>query len=522
MQGVAAAWLMTSLVTSPVPVALLTTMANLPLFLVGLPAGALADVVNRRWLVLVTQVWMLFVAALLAGLAAPGWMTPGLLLGLTFLLSLGGALSAPAWQAIVPELVPRHELASAIALNSAGFNLARAIGPAIGGLLVASAGPAAVFLLNALSFLGIIFVIARWRPPPREHSVLPERVGSAVVAGIRFARYAPQLHALLIRTAAFIFAASALWALLPVVATQRLGLGALGYGVMLGSIGFGAVGGAAILPRLRTRLSVDRLTALLTLVFAAGLCALALVHNLFVINGVLLAVGVAWLTINSLLNVTAQTTAPAWVQARALGVYLLVSQGGLAGGSALWGVVAGQFGASVALLAAAAVLAIGAATAWRWRLRSGDEIDLRPAQHWPTPELALEPAADDGPVLVSVEYRVAEAQQAAFFEAMAAVQIIRLRDGATRWELFRDTADSKRVVETFVVATWAEHMRQHERVTIADRDLEERAQAFQMPGTTPIVSHFIAATPGTMGRRGSERARQAARHASDDVSVSNQ
>jgi MFS family permease len=494
---------MTTLTTSPVPVALLTTMANLPLFLVGLPAGALADIVDRRWLVLLTQLWMLLVAALLSAMVILGWMTPAVLLGLTFLLSLGGALSAPAWQAIVPELVPRRELASAIALNSAGFNLARAIGPAIGGLLVASAGPAAVFLLNAASFLGVIFVMWRWEQPPRAHSVLPERVGSAVTAGLRFARYAPQLHTVLVRTAAFIFAASALWALLPVVATQQLGLGALGYGVMLGSIGFGAVGGAIILPRLRLWLSVDQLTVLLTLIFAAALCALALIPNLLILNVVLLAVGVAWLIVNSLLNVAAQTIAPVWVQARALGVYLLVSQGGLAGGSALWGVVADRFGAHVALLAAAALLTVGTATAWRWRLHTVEELDLRPAQHWPAPELAREPAPDDGPVLVTVEYRVAEVQQAAFFEAMAAVQIIRLRDGATRWELFRDTADPERVVEAFIVASWAEHMRQHERVTIADRELETRAQEFRQPGTTPIVSHLIAAR-GITGQRGTE------------------
>lgn len=496
MHGVAAAWVMTDLTTSPVPVALLTTMANLPLFLVGLPAGALADVVDRRWLVLVTQVWMLLVAALLAGLTAPGWMTPGLLLGLTFLLSLGGALSAPAWQAIVPELVPRHELTSAVALNSAGFNLARAVGPAIGGLLVAGAGPAAVFLLNALSFLGIIVVIYRWRPPAREQSVAPERVSSAVAAGIRFARYAPYLHAVLVRTAVFIFPASAMLALLPVVATRELGLDALGYGIMLGSVGMGAVGGAVILPRLRARWSVDRLTVLLTLIFAAGLCGLALVHNLVLVNLVLLAVGVGWLTINSFLNVAAQTTAPAWVQARALGVYLLVSQGGLAGGSAVWGIVAEKFGAPIALLAAAAVLAAGIVAARRWPLRTGEDLDLRPSQHWPMPELAAEPLADEGPVLVTVEYQVEQARQPAFVAAMAAVQQIRRRDGATRWELFRDAADPERMLETFVVASWAEHVRQHERVTVADRAVEEQSQAFIRPGTSPVVTHFVAARNG--------------------------
>jgi MFS family permease len=493
MQGVAAAWLMTSLTTSPVPVALLTTMANLPLFLVGLPAGALADVIDRRWLVLVTQIWMLAVAALLGGLAAPGWMTPGLLLALTFLLSFGGALSAPAWQAIVPELVPRRQLASAVALNSAGFNLARAVGPAIGGLIVAAAGPATVFLLNAASFLGIIGVIYRWRPTPREQPAQPERMGSAVAAGIRFTRYAPALRAVLVRTAAFIFPASALLALLPVVATKQLGLDALGYGVMLGSIGLGAVGGAAMLPRLRARLSIDQLVITLTIIFAAGLCALAIVHNLLALNLMLLAVGVGWLTINSFLNITAQTTAPAWVQARALGVYLLVSQGGLAGGSAVWGLVAEHFGERNALLAAAAVLVLGVTTARRWPLRTGEDLDLTPSQHWPEPELAIKPAPEDGPVLVTVEYQVASRQQAAFCDAMLDVQIIRRRDGATSWELFRDAADPERLLETFVVASWAEHLRQHERTTVADRAVEERALALQKPETTPTISHFIAA-----------------------------
>jgi hypothetical protein len=288
---------------------------------------------------------------------------------------------------------------------------------------------------------------------------------------------------------------------------------------MLGSIGFGAVAGAAILPRLRARLGVDRLSVVLTLVFAGGLCVLGVVRDVIVLNVVLLAVGVAWLAINSLLNVVAQTSAPAWVQARALGVYLLVSQGGLAGGSALWGLVADRFGVEVALLAAGALLAVGLVTARRWRLALDEALDLRPAQHWPAPTLVHEPAPDDGPVLVTVEYRVAEADQAAFFNAMAAVQIIRRRDGATRWELFRDTADPERVVESFVAASWAEHMRQHERVTIADRDLEERAQVFQKPGTTPIVTHFIAALGGT-GQRDGEQARAMGHPADGSTPVS--
>jgi hypothetical protein len=296
----------------------------------------------------------------------------------------------------------------------------------------------------------------------------------------------------LVRTAAFIIAASALWALLPVVANRELGLSATGYGVLLASLGLGAVAGAFVMPRLRERLSPDQLVIAATIVFAGGTLALASIHNLWVLNAVLVAVGLAWLTLTSSLNVAAQTTSPAWVQARALGVYLLVFQGGFAAGSALWGAVAGRFGAPNALLAAAAVMIVGLATGWRWQLRSGEELDLSPSQHWPEPELALEPEPDDGPVLVMVEYHVDDSQHDAFCEAMEGVQIIRLRDGASRWGLYRDSAKPERYVETFVVASWGEHLRQHERVTVADREVEERALALQQPGSSPVVSHFIA------------------------------
>jgi len=493
MQGVAAAWLMTALTTSPAPVALLTTMANLPLFLVGLPAGALADVVDRRRLVLLTQIWMLVVASVLGVVALLGWISPGLLLALTFLISLGGALGAPAWQAIVPQLVPRRDLPSAVALNSAGFNLARAIGPALGGLVVAASGPAAVFLLNAASFLAVIAVMARWRPPPRPQLERPEPVRSAVAAGLRFARHAPPLRAVLVRTAAWIVAASALLSLLPVVAARQLGLDAFGYGVLLGSLGIGAVGGAALMPRLRARWSTDRLAVGMTLIFAAALFALAGVRNLLALNAMLVLAGVAWLSVNAFLNVAAQTLAPAWVQARALGIYLLVSQGGLAAGSALWGLVADRFGAPVALAAAGVALIIGLATVRRWPLLPGDTLDLRPSNHWPAPHFEREPAAEEGPVLVMIDYRVAQENQADFCAVMSELALIRRRDGATRWRLFRDAADPERLIETFLVPSWAEYLRQHERVTVADRAVEERALALRKPGTEAVTSHFIAA-----------------------------
>lgn len=499
MQGVGAAWLMTSLTSAPVLVALLQTAASLPLFLVGLPAGALADVVDRRWLVIVTQVWMLGAAGLLGFLTIAHLMTPWGLLTLTFVLGLGGALSAPAWQAIIPELVPRRQLPSAVALNSAGFNLARAVGPALGGLIVAASGPGAVFLLNAASFVAVIIVMTRWKPAIIERTSPAEGVIAAVRAGIRYTRHAPALQAVLIRTAVFILPGSALWALLPIVARQNLGLEATGYGVLLGSIGFGAVGGAMLLPRLRARMSTNTLMIAFTVVYALATLALGSLHNLWAMNAAMALAGIAWISLTSNLNVSAQLTTPRWVQARALGVYLLVFQGGFAAGSAAWGALAGRVGNREALLIAAAVLVASVAAAWRWRLIQTEGLDLTPSQHWPQPELAVKPDPNAGPILITVEYHVSAEQAPEFTLAMQAVRTHRLRDGAMRWGLFQDPALPERYIETFVVTSWAEHLRQHERVTLTDKDVEDAVLKFQIAGTLPIVTHLIGVRPGVAG-----------------------
>jgi MFS family permease len=493
MHTVGATWLMTTLTKSPLLIALLTTMGSLPIFLVGLPAGALADVLDRRRIVLLTQLWMLGVATVLAVLSFTGLIAPWLLLALTFLLSLGSALSIPAWQALMPELVGKEQLAAAVALNGAGFNLARAIGPALGGTIVAAAGPSAVFGLNALSFLAIIWVIYRWRRPTSETQAVPEPVVSAIQAGGRYARHARELRAVLVRTAASIAGASALWALLPVVATQDLKLGALGYGVLLGSIGFGAVAGVPLLARLRAAYSLDWIVTAMTLVFVLTTLTLGYVHNVWVLNGAMVLTGVAWLILTSCLNVAAQTIVPAWVQARALGVYLLVFQGCFAAGSAGWGALAGRVGNGRALLYAALALGVGMLTVLRWRLRSGEELDLSPSQHIPPPETVVDPAPEDGPVQVRIEYRIRDGAEEDFVAAMEEVRLIRLRDGAFRWELFCDPAEPQRFVETYEVASWAEHLRQHERATVADQAVEQQALAYQEAGRSPVVEHLIAA-----------------------------
>jgi MFS family permease len=495
MHNVGATWLMTSLTQSPLLIALLTTMGSLPIFLVGLPAGALADVLDRRRIVLLAQVWMLAVAAILGVLAFTGFLTPWILLGLTFLLSLGGALSLPAWQALMPELVGKEQLASAVALNGAGFNLARAVGPALGGVIVAALGAGAVFVLNALSFLTIIWVIWRWQRPTSEAQAIPEPVVSAIQAGGRYARYAPELQAVLVRTAASIIGGSALWALLPVIASQELQLSAFGYGVLLGSVGIGAVGGVPLLAWLRARYSLDVIVTIMTILHALTTLALGYVHNLWLLNAAMILTGAAWLVLTACLNVAAQTIVPGWVQARALGVFQLVFQGCFAAGAASWGALAGRVGNAQALLYAALALAAGISTVLRWHLRTGEDLDLSPSKHMPLPETVVEPALDEGPVLVQIEYRIREGEDDNFVQALEEVRLIRLRDGAFRWDVFRDPAEPGRYVEAFEVVSWAEHLRQHERATVMDQAIEARALAYQNPGTEPVVAHLVSARP---------------------------
>jgi MFS family permease len=491
MHDTAATWLMTTLTASTLMVALMQTATSLPVLFLALPAGALADVVDRRKLLLVTQSWMLGAATLLGALTLAGRMAPWLLLSLTFLLGLGTALNTPAWQATTADLVPREELPAAVSLSGVATNIARAIGPAVGGLLVAAISPGGVFFLNALSFLGIIVVLSRWRPAERE-SVLPaERVLGAMRAGVRYLRHAPEVRAVHIRTGAFVFFASALWALLPVVARREMGLGAVGYGILLGSLGLGAISGVTVPSRLRTRLSTDQLVAFGAVLFAAVTAVLATVRTFGLLCAALFAGGIAWITVMPSFNVATQRASPDWVRARMLAVYVLMFQGGLAIGAALWGALADAFGVRAALLAAAIGMALSLATMLRWRLVASESLDLAPSSHWRDPVLTREVSPEEGPVLITVEYRVAHANAEAFTRAMHDVGRLRRRDGGVSWGLFRDTADPERFVETFVSESWGEHLRQHARATMTDRRVEATARAFHIGAEPPRVSHLV-------------------------------
>jgi MFS family permease len=374
MQNVGAGWLMTQLTMSPLMVSLVTAATTLPVFLVMLPAGALADLVDRRRFLLITQSWMVAASAVLGILTLLKVVTPWTLLAFTFLLGLGAVTNDPAWQAITPEIVCAENHAPAVALNSVGFNVARAVGPAMGGLVIAAAGSGWAFLLNAASFFGVIFFLYRWKRPHFEH-LETGRVGDALLAGLRYVRGAAVVRSVLIRTVAFSLAASSLPALLPIIAQPH---GATGYGLLLGSFGFGALAGATVLPRMRSRFSVDGVVVFAILLFAAMTFAAGRTQSFGWLSLVLFASGTAWIAILACLNVAAQTMSPSFLRARALSMYLLVLQGGMALGATAWGALATRVGVPQALLFSAVALMAGLVTVPRHRLTSR-ELEFTPS-----------------------------------------------------------------------------------------------------------------------------------------------
>jgi len=355
MQNVGAGWLMTQLTMSPLMVSLVTAATTLPVFLVILPAGALADMMDRRRLLLLTQGWMVVASGLLGVFTLLGHVTPWILLGFTFLLGLGGVMNDPAWQAITPEIVSSEQLTPAVALNSVGFNVARAVGPALGGIVIAATNSGVAFLLNSVSFFGVIFFLYRWKriyPERRENG----RVRDAMAAGFREARGSHIVRCVLVRTGAFSIGASSLLALLPILARPH---GATGYGLSLGYFGLGALAGAAVLPRLRRWLSVDALVAMATLIFAVVTAAAGHAEHFGWLSAMMFVAGAGWIGILACLNVAAQTMLPPWLRARGLSMYLLVLQGGMAVGSAVWGGLASRIGVPLALLCSALTMIVG-------------------------------------------------------------------------------------------------------------------------------------------------------------------
>ena len=493
MHDVAAAWLMTTLAPEPLMVALVQAATSLPIFMFALPAGALADLIDRRRLLLALQACAGVLAVILAVVVARGAITPGLLLLFTFLLGTIAALGAPAWQAMTPDLVPKPLLAQAVALNGVGINIARAIGPALGGLVITALGLAWPFALNALSFVAVILALWLWRREAKPASALPaERLLAAIRAGLRYARSSAQLRATLVRSAGFFLFGSALWALLPLLARGPLAGGPGLYGGLLTGVGLGAVTGALLLSPLKQRLGADLMVALGTAALALAMAALALFPVTAVALPACVLAGLAWISVLSSLNVSAQMALPAWVRSRGLAVNLAVFFGSMATGSILWGWLAGRLGVDLTLLIAAVGAVAGIAATWRWKLLGSGTLDLSPSAHWPVPIVAEPLTANGGPVLVTVEYEIDPADAAAFTDAVTALGHERRRDGAFFWQLFTDAENLRRRVEAFMLDSWLDHLRQHERVTEADRRLQEQANRFHRGGSPPKVTHLIA------------------------------
>jgi MFS family permease len=492
MQTVGAQWLLVEVPNADTLVALVQTASMLPILVLALPAGVLADTFDRRRLLLGVQVFMVGVSVILAVLTIINQMGPALLLTLTFLLGAGAALMLPAWQALIPDLVPRRDLPAASALGAINMNAARAIGPAIAGVLIAWQNVGVVFAVNAFTFVVFALVLLFWRPSTGDSQREPERFNAALRAGGRYVRHSPIVRRILLRATLFLVPGSALWALLPLVASRRLGLAASGYGMLLGALGVGAVAGAILMPPLRKRLSTNGILVASGVACGLALLVVGVVPNTIAVFAALLFAGAAWIATLSMTNAAMQLFLPGWVRARGLSVYQIIFAGSLGVASFGWGLLTDMTNLVVAFTTAGVAMLLGAATIRRWPLIDTSNIDRSPAVYWPQPDLSLEPDPMTGPILVTARYTVEPANEAAFLEAMSWVGKSRRRTGATRWGLFREGETLHQFVEVYLVPTWEEHLRQHSgRLTGADRVREEHALG--LATEAPVVAHLFPA-----------------------------
>jgi MFS family permease len=491
MRDVASGWLATDLSRNPSTVAMVQAASTLPVFLLAIPAGALSDIVDRRKLLMTVQIFLAAVSATLATLVLTGALTATTLIGLTFLGGIGAALVGPTWQSIVPELVPKADLRAAVALNSLGFNIARAIGPAAGGLLLATAGAAFTYGADVVSYLFVIAALIWWKRAPNVRGRLTENLGGAMRAGFRFALASADLKVILLKAAVFFLLTNVAWSLLPIIARTVLKGDAAFYGVLLGAIGAGAVLGAVGLPWLRKLLDADGMLLAASLLICGVLAALFFAPPKIIGIALALVFGLAWIVALTTLNATTQAVLPNWVRGRGLAVYLMTMNGAMTAGSAGWGQVAEHFGVPSALLAGSIGLAIMAVAMFRLKLPEG-AADLAPAHHWPDPESAGQFESDRGPVLVTVEYRIAEHDREAFLPLLHDFGLTRRRDGAYAWGISESVEDPGVVLEWFFVESWAEHLRQHGRVSRADADVQDALKKFHAGDGPPKARHYLA------------------------------
>ena len=493
MQVMAASWLMVELTGSSFLAALVQTAVFLPMFLLALPAGVLADTSDRRRLILRALGVQVGVVAVLALLALLGWAGPGTLLLFTFAAGCCTALLSPAWNTSVADTVPREDMAQAITAMSIAWNSARALGPSIAGFIFAWLGAGWVFALAVLSAVVMMQAVRRWPPAPHAKSPLPaERLWSGTLAGLRYARHSPMILAQLLRTVAYSGAGSALWALLPAIAAQQLKLGAAGFGFLMGCLGTGAVAAGLVLGKLRARLGLERLVTVGCLVFAAVMLVAAFVRVPVVVFVALAIGGAGWMAVMATFNTATQSSAPPWVRSRAVALHTLSALGSFAIGSAFWGAVSGFAGLPFALSVAAVAMTAGIFLSRWFPLRIGDTQEITPVSLWEETFIKEQPLPDDGPVSVEVAYRIRPGEADEFLNAVGQLRASRRRDGATLWRVYRDLGDPSRYVERFLVASWADYLHQRARATLADQEVEARVREFLRAGEAVTTQHYIA------------------------------
>jgi MFS family permease len=489
MQTVAAQWVMITLTGSAVYVTLVQTAASLPIVLFAVLAGTIGDLVDRRKFLLITQAIMLLAAVLLGVLAIEGLVTPWVLLALVFAVGTGQALTSPTWQTLQPELVAPSERQQAISLGAVNQNLARAIGPAIGGLLLAATSAGTVFLANAATFLAVIGVIWWWRSTRQPNALPREHVGEAIRAGGRYIAASPLLRAILLRAGLFTFFASSVWGLLPLTAHDDLHLGSGGYGLLLGCVGVGALAAALALPSLRARLSPGRQLTIGSVALAGVALVQALVHVTALVAVALAIGGMAWILALSTLNSLYQLSLPQWVKARGMSFYLVVFQGGSAIGSVAFGLAAQHASLAAALLIATAGLALGPLAGLRYRFQAIPPQEFLPSGDMPAPNLADVPRG--GPVMVTIEYLAQSGREDELLAALQDARFSRRRTGASSWRAWQDSNQASRILEQFVVASWDEHLRQHARVTVRDQARYDAIRAMTDPAHPTAVTHWL-------------------------------
>ncbi len=502
LQNTGAGWLMTTLAPRPLIVAMVQAATIMPVFLLALPGGALADIVDRRIFLIGTQVWTILAAATLAALTLGHAVTAGVLLGLTFAIGIGSALTAPAWSAIVPELVPREDLVQAIALNGIGYNLTRAVGPALAGFLILLGGTSLAFSLYTVSILAVIAALLSWQRGKRFTGLPREHLLSAMRAGVRFVRNTPAIRHAMVRTIAYSLPASAPWALLPLVVREQLHLGAGMYGVILGMMGVGGVTSGMLLPLVRGRLSRNATVVGCSLFSCAGIALLGTANHWALAAFGMLLFGIGWTSAYATIQAAAQLVCPPWVRARALSIYQLAQNGALTVGSFAWGALGGQIGMADALLVAAGLGAALALSVQAFGIeyigpaRAEPRIDPPSrAPEAPAPELVPLLRSVRGQVMETMHYHVAPAQRTDFLSTMREVRQVRGRAGAVFWQVYEDVAHPEGWLELWSMESWTDHLREVGRLSETDRAVLARAAAFRSDPTTRPPARYLAVDP---------------------------